>query len=136
MDAPAPPNDGAAARSMLDSTARVVIVGRHALPIVRAWAGLVRAEGDVARDSLSGLLLAAAVGVAGALIFLTALVGGAMLGLRELGWPVWAATALPAGLGLSTAIAAGWVGYTRFVRLTFPQTRRRLGALLEVLDEA
>ena len=135
MQAPAPPDDGAAARSMLDSAARVVVVGRHAVPIVRAWAGLIRAEGDLARDSLSSLLIATAVAVFGALVFLAALIGGAMLGLRELGWPVWAATALPAGVGLALCIAAGWVGHARFVRLTFPETRRRLGALLEVLDE-
>jgi hypothetical protein len=135
MDPQAPPDGTAAARSVLDSAARVVIVGRHSVPIVRAWAGLIRAEGDLARDSLSGLLVAAFVAVFGGLVLLAALSAGAVLGLRELGWPLWAAIALPAGAGTAVAIAAGWIGYTRFVRLTFPETRRRLGALLEVLDE-
>lgn len=134
MDARADSHDSAP-RSVLDSAARVVIVGRHSVPIIRAWAGLIRAEGDLARDSLSGLLITATLAVFGSLVFLTTLIGGAMLALRELGWPVWAATALPAGVGLAIALFAGWLAYARLLRLTFPETRRRLGALLEVLDE-
>lgn len=125
-----------AARSLFDNAARVVVVGRHSLPIVQAWAGLIRAEGDLARRSLSGLLIATAISALGVFVLLTALLGGSMLALREVGWPVWAATALPAGVGLLLAGLAGWFAYTRFVRLTFPETRRRLGVLLEVLDES
>lgn len=129
------PDRTEAARSLLDSAARAVIVGRHSVPIVRAWAGLIRAESDVARHSLSGILIAAGAAAFGLLVVFTALIGGAMLGLREIGWPVWAATALPAGVGIAVAIAAGGFTYIRFHRLTFPETRRRLGVLLEVLDE-
>lgn len=135
MESPVPPDRTEAARSLLDSAARVVIVGRHSVPILRAWAGLVRAEGDVARDSVSGILIAAGIAAFGVFVVFTALIGGAMLGLREIGWPVWAATALPAGTGIAVAIAAGGFAYVRFHRLTFPETRRRLGVLLEVLDE-
>jgi hypothetical protein len=123
------------AHAMLDGAVRVTIVGRHAVPIVRAWAGLIRAERAVARDSVTGLLAAAAVALVSVLIVLAAVVAGAMLGLRELGWPVWAATAVPVAVGTVAAVASGWIGYTRAVRLTFPETRRRFGALLEVLDE-
>lgn len=135
MESPTAPDRTEAARSLLDSAARVVIVGRHSVPILRAWAGLIRAEGDVARDSLSGILITAGIAAFGVFVFFTALIGGAMLGLREIGWPVWAATALPAGVGLAVALAAGGFAYVRFHRLTFPETRRRLGVLLEVLDE-
>lgn len=136
MEGASAPRTPYAAHAVLDTTARVLTLGRHTLPIVRAWAGLVRAEGDLARDSLASLLIAAAVAALGAFVLLTALIGGAMLGLRELGWPVWAATALPAGVGLCAAGLAGGFAYTRFVRLTFPETRRRIVALLEVLDDS
>jgi len=135
MESSAPTDERDAARSLLDGAARVVIVGRHSVPILRAWAGLIRAEGDLARDSVSGILIAAGIALFGIFILFTALIGGAMLGLRELGWPVWAATALPAAVGISVAIAGGAFAYARFHRLTFPETRRRLGVLLEVLDE-
>jgi sterol desaturase/sphingolipid hydroxylase (fatty acid hydroxylase superfamily) len=135
MESPAAPDRTEAAHSLLDSAARVVIVGRHSVPILRAWAGLIRAEGDVARDSVSGILIAAGIAAFGVFVVFTALIGGAMLGLREIGWPVWAATALPAGVGIAVAIAASGFAYVRFHRLTFPETRRRLGVLLEVLDE-
>ncbi len=135
MESPVPPDRTQAARSLLDSAAWVVIVGRHSVPILRAWAGLIRAEGDVARDSVSGIVIAAGIAAFGVFVVFTALIGGAMLGLREIGWPVWAATALPAGVGIAVAIAAGGFAYVRFHRLTFPETRRRLGVLLEVLDE-
>lgn len=135
MESPAPAERSDAARSLLDRAARVVIVGRHSVPILRAWAGLVRAEGDLARENLPRILVAAGIAAFGVFVVFTALIGGAMLGLREVGWPVWAATALPAGIGLVAAIAAGGFAYARFDRLTFIQTRRRLGILLEVLDE-
>lgn len=135
MESPGPPGRSDAARSLLDSAARVAIVGRHSVPILRAWAGLIRAEGDLARDNLSRILVAAGIAAFGVFVVFTALIGGTMLGLREIGWPVWAATALPAGIGITVAVAAGGFAYVRFHRLTFPETRRRLGVLLEVLDE-
>jgi hypothetical protein len=135
MQSPVPPDRTEAARSLLDSAARIVIVGRHCVPILRAWAGLIRAEGDLARDNLPRILIAGGIAAFGVFVVFTALIGGAMLGLREIGWPVWAATALPAGVGIAAAIAAGGFAYVRFRRLTFPETRRRLGVLLEVLDE-
>lgn len=131
----ATPDTSGATRSFLDSTARVVTLGRHAVPIVRAWAGLIRAEADLARDGLAGLLIATGVVVLGVLLLLSALTGGAILGLRELGWPLWAAIALPAATGLLLAAGAGWLAYARLMRLTFPETRCRFIALLEVLDE-
>jgi hypothetical protein len=130
-----PPDRTEAVRSLLDGAARVVIVGRHSVPILRAWAGLIRAEGDLARDNLSRILIAAGLAVFGVFVVFTALIGGAILGLREIGWPVWAATALPAGVGIAVALVAGGFAYARFHCLTFPETRRRLGVLLEVLDE-
>lgn len=123
------------AYAVLDGAVRVTIAGRHVVPVVCAWAGLLRAERDRARGGAKRLVLLGAMAVTGGLVAVAALSTGAVLGLRELGWPVWAATALPTAAGLAAAIAAGALGYTRLVHVTFPETRRRIGALLEILDE-
>ena len=124
-----------AAWPVLGTAYRLALVVNEARPVATRGLRLVRAEARLAKESLPVVARAGLAALLGFWVLLDALVAGAVLALVAAGWPLGWAIALPAAIGLAALLVGGLLAWRGVEHLTFVQSRARLHALLEVLDE-
>lgn len=120
---------------LLGSVYRIAVTIEETLPVARSGLRLVRAEARLARESVPPLLWSAVAALFGLWIMLGALAAGTVMSLTTAGWPLGWAVSLPAAAGFAVLLVGGFFAWRGIERLTFAESRARLHALLEVIDE-
>lgn len=103
--------------------------------LIRAHLRLLKVEVNFASSALPGMVASATVLFLCVIILLAVLAAGAVTGLANSGFSVPAATAIAAVFPLVVGGIAAGMAYARFEGMTLPESRKRIRALLELIDE-
>ena len=124
-----------AAWPVIGTAYRLSWTADEVLPLARRGIRLIRAEAQLARESVPLALYSALAALLGFWVLLAALVAGSVIALHDADWPLAGAIGLPAGIGLLLLIGGALLVWRGVERLTFVETRARVKAMLEVLDD-
>ena len=108
---------------------------REVEPLLKGYVRLARAETALAAASVKGAGTWLALAVFGSLLAMMAGIAALLVLLRERGLPLWAAFAWIAAPSILLAIVGFVAGAMRVERCTFPQTRKRVQVLMDLIDE-
>lgn len=108
---------------------------RAAPGLIRAHLRLLSVEVNFATSSLRAMAIAVALAFLSVIVLLSVLATGAVLGLIQSGFTLVSSIGIAAILPLLVCVGSIWAAYVRFERMTLPESRKRLRALLDLVDE-
>ncbi|QBB70160.1 hypothetical protein ELE36_07160 [Pseudolysobacter antarcticus] len=112
---------------------RYVVVARATPAIIESYVRLVRAEATLAKENLKPLLIASAVAAVCAIVALSVLACGAVIGLHDRGIGLIVSIAVPVVITSVIGGIAGWSAYRWLGPSTFSESRKRLSWIVEAL---
>jgi uncharacterized membrane protein YqjE len=112
---------------------RYVVVARATPAIVESYVRLVRAEAALARSNLKPLLVASTIAAVCAIVALSVLACGAVIGLHDRGVGLTVSIAVPVVVTAVIGAIAGWSAYRWVGPSTFRESRKRLSWIVEAL---